>query len=364
MKKILLVSVLKPVNDVRMYEKLAWSLAQHPLAAVHVAGQAVKDVPVDLKIRLHPLFSFSRSSAKRFLASFKLYHFLVRLKPQAIIVCSPELLIVSLIYKILFGAELYYDIQENYALNIRYTTTYPRLLRWPLSWAVRLLERFFIVYAKGVVLAEDIYTNQLRLVGNRKTIILKNYAKESTFTKQKGGFSKTLVLLYSGTISKHYGVIEAICFAKNWHSYNPNVSLTIIGYCQEPSTWADIQALTASIDYITIIGGTELVPHDLILKEINKADIGLLPYQENKATKGRAPTKFYEYANANLLMLAAAGLVYPNYSRLLSIDFANLDARALELMLNNLASLPSPDLDEYRWGQRQTDLLNSLVLGS
>src|SRR5690606_8100328 len=139
-KTLVIASVLKPVNDTRLFEKFGLSISQTNKYEVNIIGFCSKKLQYFPSIHFHPLFNFPRNSWKRLLSSWKYYKTLLKLKPDIIIVTTSELLLVTVVYKILFGAEIYYDIQENYYRNIRFTDTYLQLLRLPLATFVRGIE--------------------------------------------------------------------------------------------------------------------------------------------------------------------------------------------------------------------------------
>ena len=99
--RILLASVLKPVDDTRMYEKLGKAFAKIDKAEIHIAGFHANNVVPEEKIELHPLFNFDRLSYRRFGASLKIWLLLIKVKPEVIIANTHELLIVIILYKIL-----------------------------------------------------------------------------------------------------------------------------------------------------------------------------------------------------------------------------------------------------------------------
>src|SRR4030095_84746 len=127
---------------------------------IHICGyqSPLPDCP---EIHFHPLFHFKRISFNRLTAQGKYYQLLLKVKPNAIIVNTYELLLVSLTYSILFNAKLYYDIRENYYRNIAYQPTYPKLLRPALAGPVRLMERLASPFVSHFFLAEKCYVNEL-----------------------------------------------------------------------------------------------------------------------------------------------------------------------------------------------------------
>ena len=120
-KVIAIVSVLKPVDDTRNYEKVAVTISNTNKYDINIIGFLSKKNPTSPNTNFFPVFSFPRLSLERFLAPLKVYNILLKLKPELIIVTCAELLIVTcaellvdiFLYKILFGCKIIYDVQEN-----------------------------------------------------------------------------------------------------------------------------------------------------------------------------------------------------------------------------------------------------------
>ena len=115
---IVIASVLKPMDDTRMFEKMAVSLAQTKQWQVHVVGWGKPSQLQFEGINFHALGAFARISLSRFLAPVKLLKILIRLRPEAFIVTTHELLWIAVIAKTILDVKIYYDVRENYYLNI------------------------------------------------------------------------------------------------------------------------------------------------------------------------------------------------------------------------------------------------------
>ena len=68
-RRIVLASVLKPVNDPRMFEKMGQSLSRH--YEVHIIGTKSKTDSSHDNIIFHPLASYTRLSLDRMLSAIK-----------------------------------------------------------------------------------------------------------------------------------------------------------------------------------------------------------------------------------------------------------------------------------------------------
>ena len=171
--------------------------------------------------------------------------------------------------------------------------------------------------------------------------------------------NKNLVFVYAGTIAEHYGIFKALEFIKILKAKVDNINLIIIGFAAQNKVYQKLDKLTQGFDYIKIIGGDRLVPHHQILIEMKKADFCLLPYQENKSTEGRIPTKLFECLAMEIPVITTpnpawdsiiqknnAGILYDfnsDYNRI----FHNLQKIYYG---NNLSS-------KYEWGNSSINLL-------
>ena len=294
-------SVLRPVDDHRMYGKLGIHIAALDVCQVHIVGFCSQGNVRNGTILFHPLFDFPRMSVRRFLSPIGFLKKIIQLKPETVIVNSPDLLIVTILYKILFGKKIFYDVLENHAANILFANTYPLFVRRPLAFIVRLVESLSRPFVEGYWLAERAYEHELPFVKGKYTLIENRFAPltDVVVKPRRGSFR----LLYAGTISESYGVFEAIALAKRLFAADSRFCLTLIGYAAQPSIRRRVYEECAGCPYIELIGIGSLVPHSRILESIRLSDIGLLPYRVNDAVKHRIPTKFYEYAAFSLPMI-------------------------------------------------------------
>ncbi len=118
---------------------------------------------------------------------------------------------------------------------------------------------------------------------------------------------EAVTFVYTGTITVHYGIFEAIEFIKNIRKALPDASLHIIGYAPDKNIWQKVMQQIRPLDYIKTEGGTSLVPHAQIIKALSTAHFCLMPYHDNRSTAGRIPTKLYE-----CLALETPVIISPN----------------------------------------------------
>jgi len=138
-RRILLASVLKPVDEPRMFERIGLSLADKG-HEVFIAGFPSASGKSVNGIHFLPHPKFERLSIGRIKVRFAILKKTFHVKPDIFIVSTHELLGVAILYRILTGKKIVYDIQENYWRNIMYTSAFPRILRSLIAFPVRLKE--------------------------------------------------------------------------------------------------------------------------------------------------------------------------------------------------------------------------------
>lgn len=300
-RRIVIASILKPIDDTRMFEKMASSLFGTNKYAVFIVGFPSKSLTNrEADITLLPLPRFSRISAGRLFAPVSVLLKCIKVKPDILIVNTHELLIVALLNRILFGSRIIYDIRENYARNILYTTAFPEPFRAILAAFVRLKERCLIPFFNMIFLAEKGYSKELNLRSKKITVLENKVQLPPSFQRVRSGNNR---LLFSGTLAESTGLFESIQLAKQLHQLNNAIELTIIGYCPQESTYHQLIGAIKSYPYISLLGGNQLVPHSEILSAIAKSDFGIIYYPPSPHIENSMPTKLYEYLGCQLPIL-------------------------------------------------------------
>jgi glycosyltransferase involved in cell wall biosynthesis len=371
MKRVVIASVLKPVTDTRMYEKIAKTLAATFHVEVHVIGHKVELIAASSQnILLHPVFEFSRLSIKRFLAWITYLQLLFRLKPDILIVTTHELLFPSVVYKLLYGGKIVYDVQENYFHNIIYTNTFPKLLKYPIAISIRCKEILLSAFVTQFILAERCYVDECELfLGKNNYDVIENKFVGEAEMKQNVQLAPGFKMVYAGTIAESYGIWEAIHLSEKIHEIDPNVTLTIIGFSPNTTLYRQIYAYVRNKKHIRMIGGDTLVAHEKVLQALKEADLALLSYQFNLSTNNRIPTKIYECLALSLPMLIPQfahrwNKLIQEYNAGLVIDFEtdHIDKIYTQILNSNFYNKTIPP-SLYWWDDKAlVDILESIIL--
>lgn len=313
--KVVIASILKPVDDTRMLEKIGLSLAETNKYAINIIGFESKNTPVFDNIEFFPLKAFARLSWARWMAPWKVYKLILKVKPKLIIANTHELLIVSILHRILFGTTIYYDVRENYAKNVANTSVYPILVRPMLSFWIRLKEWLSKPFIAHYLLAEKVYEKQLPFIGKKYSIVQNKYAPQASertaYRKSSPGF---INLVFTGTLSSENGLFEAIELTKQLHQYNSKIRLRIVGFCALRNELLRIQEAIKDVDFIELNGGDHLVPHSEIVEAIEKADFGFVFKRMNNGTNDeKLLTRIFEYTANKLPILLINNPHWANY---------------------------------------------------
>jgi glycosyltransferase involved in cell wall biosynthesis len=360
--RILLASVLKPIDDTRMFEKLGKSLAEAGGYEVFIIGYPSKNPPNEAdSLHFFPLKKFGRISFGRLVARFQIFKITYQVKPKVLIVNTHELLIVGIANRIFFGTKIIYDIQENYWRNILQTNAFPKLVRPFLAAWVRAKEKLTSPFFHWNFLAEKGYEKELGFIG-KKITVLENKVRLPDGFQRKTDPTKTR-LLFSGTLAESTGIFEAIELAKKLHGLELSIELLIIGFCALPQTLKDIKQAIQSSPFITLVGGDSLVPHSQIMDAIATSDFGLVAYRLSPHIESSIPTKLYEYLGCQLPILLQDHSPWVEmcrpYSASFIVNFSNPDfSSVLHQMKNSKFYLTLPT--DVTWASEGIKLLKAV----
>ena len=364
-KKIVLASVLKPVDDPRMFDKLACSFCDLDACEVLVMGYPGETNQTNSCIKVIPSHPFKRISVSRLLQPWRMLLGIIRLKPTHLIVGTHELLLIGTLSKILIGSKLIYDTRENYYLNILRLSAFPKYLRLPIAHYVRLTEIVLSPLVDLYILSDGCYQHQLNFLGNKFIIAENKLLRKYGSTKgRRLNDSRGISLLFSGTLSESTGVFTAIKLTQDLHKVDSKIQLTIIGYCAKVETLRKIKDAIQNTDFIQLIGGDQHVPHSSIMNHMQSADFGIIAYPPNPATHDKLPTKLFEYLGTHLPIILTPNPLLESYcSRYDAAVKINPDSLNVEELFSEIKSkafysnLPG---DEILWEPEADRLIKAL----
>jgi len=362
--KLIIASTLKPIDDSRMYEKFGLSLSKTNEYEINIIGFSSKNTLTHNSIHFYPHGPFHRTSLQRLLTPFKTFRTYIKVKPQVIICNTHELLIVTSLYRIIFGAKIVYDIRENYVKNIQNTNIFHPALKPLLASYVRLKELLTKPFFNGFILAEQVYAQQLSFVPKRKSIVIENkYVPLPGEVNPHPKIANTLTLLYSGTLSDSNGVFDAIDIANRLHKIDSKIRLKIIGYCALKKDLLRLKEAIHGKGFIELTGGDYLVPHSEIVKEIKSADFGLvLKKPNNGVNDNKLLTRLFEYSANKLPMLILNNPTWVHfcnaYNAAIAINPKQFNAEAVLNQMKTSKFYIKGNTEESLWRTEEHKLLD------
>lgn len=301
MKKILLAHLKKPPYETRIFDKIAKSLSDSGKFEITILGNSILSDSIILSeqnIRMYPVFQSRAHSSQISTDLLRFQTFLYSERPDVVIVCSPELLALAVLYSLIEKKSVVLDLQENYPFNYYYQSVY----KWPVNKLLRLASSLYlsvlIPLVQKVWLAEGIYSIQLKL--SQATVIENKVPSFWQITGSAPSFHNSDYLLFSGYISEESGALMAIDFFAAFRSVFPKLELIISGYCPSERLKAEIKKRSEANLGIRWIGLDTWVLSYSILNILASARAVLMPYNETPANLGKVPTKLYEAASLQI----------------------------------------------------------------
>ena len=298
-RRIVLTSILKPVDDTRMFEKMGVSLAQKGDFDVFIVAFPSSSKPVYEGIHFISLRPFVRWGFSRLLARWQVFRKAWQLKPSILIFNTHELILPAVILKVFMDVKIIYDVRENYYRNILHSESFPWIIRLPVALLVRFKEKLFAPAIDHFFLAEKGYENELRFHRGGWSVIENKAAAIPERERPKKDPEK-IRLLFSGTLAESTGVFQAIELAKKLRSLDHAIHLTLVGYAAMHRVRERLTEEVKANPWITLIGVDTLVPHPTVIEAIHNSDAGILSYPSSHHTSNSHPTKLFEYLNAGL----------------------------------------------------------------
>lgn len=359
MSSIAYISALKPVGEPRSFQKIGRGLAgRHRVHLIGYANNALPPAPEN--IFFHPIFDFHRLSAGRLGQQKRLVPLLRAIKPGLVICGAFELLPILAALKPFLKYRLVYDVQEDYFQNILYQDNYPKWVKKPLAFAARACEHFSSLSIDGFLLAERSYENSLGFLRAPYQIVENKYSGGIPAREKK---EKGFDLAYTGTITRAYGVLEGLRFAKKLNEKEPSVRLAVLGYCSDPVLEVEIKSEAEGCGFISADIRSAFVPNGEILSLLARSDFALLPYLKNKSTEHCLPTKMFECSALQTPMLFPAGNpLWENFvsekKAGLAVGFENADIEKMLLLMRESVFYPSGAPGDVFWESEEAKLFD------
>ena len=381
------------MDDVRTFQKIGQTLLQIPqIQLVFFGNQPAHHTPnfaeKKYRIRLETYKVRPGRLWDRLGSIFKYCKILLQERPHLILVSSPDLLLVTSIFKIFYGFEYLYDVQENYWVNIINSKTYTPFQRKIVHRCWRLFEHAPQAMVDGYVLAESCYAQELSFL-KHPPILNATFAPSIASDKQEQKpvivaqnkyagplhnrvtpiagsdvWQGTPTLCITGTIGPRYGIVEAIKFSITLNKYKPHL-LKILGYSASTKYSRIVKKLAFSHDHVMLNSLDTYVAYPEIEEAIAEADMMLMPYQLGVGLDHRMPTKLFTYMAKAKPILMSPNPLWMEFARpfqaALPFDFHQRQNQDIPQLVENISShlfYTKPPDETLLWGSEEQGLLD------
>ena len=176
---------------------------------------------------------------------------------------------------------------------------------------IRVIEYFSCKFANHIITTSEGFAQRLisRGVPKEKITIIYNTPVSKHFyfndCRKFSIINSNAVLLYHGTVSRRFGLDIAIKALPLIHKHVPGTRLIVFGK-YEKRYKEELKRISQELNVDKYVELNDVIPIDKVLKEINLADFGLVPYVENEFMNLALSTKGFEYATAGLPVIASS----------------------------------------------------------
>ncbi len=243
-----------------------------------------------------------RSRFNRWGTLKQLYSHGVTLNPDVIHCHEPDSLLVGYLIKLRLGTpKLIYDCHEHHPEG--FTENMPHLVKNVARYLVTKCESFLSKRADAVITVNRQLVDKFRSK-NPKVIELPNYVLGKYVPDQppiRKVRKDPFHLIYTGGLTTHRGLltmVEVIAALATNHKFTTDLSL--FGKFESLKLQHQFSAKIheLGVDHLIKYGGH--IPHEMAMKEMRKAHVGLfIPYGMKRLEWGE-PIKYFEYSASGL----------------------------------------------------------------
>jgi glycosyltransferase involved in cell wall biosynthesis len=290
MKSILIVTVSHKAKDVRLYHKIAKTLAvEYRVTILHNQEQAIaRDDNIDL-------IAMNKLSKKQFLSMA--IATVAQMTPDVVVVVEPILLILT---KVFPQIKIVYDCHEFFGLAQKEKSS-NRLRQYVEAKIHGDLEKQTIPKLHACITVNDILSEKYRQLGT-ESYTIPNYPilKETGYSEQQ----KTYDFIYVGGLSPMRGITHIIKATKVVSNEFANVRVIIIGREQIDGYFNDCKALVEELGLADNVILKEEIPYTEVGDYLARSKCGLCMLSpEITRYKYALPIKLLEYLEAGLLVV-------------------------------------------------------------
>ena len=213
---------------------------------------------------------------------------------------DPDFIPFAFLLSIFTNNKIIYDVHEDVPQDILYKTWIPPILRYPLAFAVMLIEKGASIFFDGIITATDFINHKFTKFNSSVTTIF-NYPIVSKLDNMEESWSsKKRQYCYIGAISKFRCIHEMV------KTSNSNYNFILAGSFSDNQLEDEIKSLPEWSN-VTYLGKVNTSQRNQIL---NDSIFGLILLQPTKTYYHALPVKMFEYMERGIPVIASDFPIY------------------------------------------------------
>ncbi|MGB3938258.1 MAG: glycosyltransferase [Candidatus Cloacimonas acidaminovorans] len=297
--KICIVSNSHPTNDVRLYYKLAMSLAKQNEVYLITTNGIVNNT--------HNPYQIVVDASSRRLAIWLLGKKVKELKPEIIICVEPLTLLIAWILKKKLKFKVVFDVHEFFALS--FSERFPRVLRFPAYLFYQLFLKQLMKIADAVFTVNQEICNQLLGRNKRKPyLVLPNYPVKNVWDYEcniPGSLEQLCQMkfdfIYIGGLTEDRGIFKILKVVSLLKHDFPFLKVLILGKFFKTETEKRFNQSINDYNLNAIIYYQSWIPAEKIGLLLKRCRFGLWFFNpKNRRLRLSTPLKVLEYLSAGL----------------------------------------------------------------
>lgn len=284
------------------------------------------------------------------LAFFKCTSLYLKKRYDIIVVNNPpDFLVFSALVPKIFGAKIVMDLHEIVYEDFeeRFNMFGKRMVLAFIKFATYISLKFADEHITVNDTLAELYRDRIRL--QKPVTVVMNSVDESQMHKQRELIGNPFSLMYHGTLSRHYGIDEAINALSIIVKKGYNVKLNILGDGVEIDNLKQLAKSLNLDDHVEFHG---YVSRDVIQKHLNSVNVGIVPTKKSNYTDLSLSNKFLECIYFEVPTISANIDTYRYYfpedsvTYFKSGDIENL-ASKIEYAINNYSEIQQKARQAY-----------------
>ena len=204
-----------------------------------------------------------------------------------------------------YNSKVIYDVHEDLrVLNKTFSNRHPSLRALIILLRTHK-ERYYLRYVDQIVLSNPIIKDCIFKDWGFDPLVLQCYPSKLSISDFPNDGCRGNTVLYHGHLGPERGIQELVESILILRKIIPDIILTLLGNFRLPEFQDDILSTIDENGLSDNVKWVAQVPHQDVWTYLNKAAVGVIPFQKNSLTINNTPTKLFEFMAAGCGIIAS-----------------------------------------------------------